>query len=170
MIAEKETKRKRIFSKLGYSQEETNDLVGLMNTLLANYNVHYQKLRNFHWNVVGADFFDIHEQFEMQYNDAKESIDEIAERIRVFGKTPLSTMKDYLEESEIKEASTDLEAMQMVKFIIEDYRLLMEKMFDVLEMAIEYGDSGTEDMVKAQIKKLEKYHWMMTAFSSEKDK
>ena len=168
MIAEKETKRKRIFSKLGYSEKETNELVTLMNTLLANYNVHYQKLRNFHWNVEGADFFDIHEQFEMQYNDAKESIDEIAERIRVFGKTPLSTMKDYLEESEIKEASTDLEAMQMVKFIIEDYRILMEKMFDVLEVAIEYGDSGTEDMVKAQIKKLEKYHWMMSAFSSSK--
>jgi starvation-inducible DNA-binding protein len=168
MIEVKERKRKRIYSKLGYSEKETNELVTLMNTLLANYNVHYQKLRNFHWNVVGADFFDIHEQFEMQYNDAKVFIDEIAERIRVFGKTPLSTMKDYLEESEIKEASTDIEAMQMVKFIIEDYRVLMERMFDVLDTAIEYGDSGTEDMIKDQIKKIEKYHWMMTSFSSKK--
>jgi starvation-inducible DNA-binding protein len=146
---------------------ETAELVNSMNMLLANYSVHYQKLRNFHWNVKGADFFDIHEQFEDQYNYAKVAIDDIAERIRVFGQTPMSTMKEYLENSEIKEAGTDLHSMAMVKEILNDYRVLLEKLFDTLDVSIEHGDSATEDMVKEFIKTTEKNHWMFTAFSQE---
>jgi starvation-inducible DNA-binding protein len=129
--------------------------------------VHYQKLRNFHWNVKGPDFFDVHEKFEDQYNDAKVAIDDIAERIRVFGQTPLSTFKDYLETSTIKESRTDLTAMEMVNEIKNDYSLLLEQMFQVVEVALEYGDSGTEDMVKGFIKNIEKNHWMMSAFSHQ---
>lgn len=150
--------------RLGFTKLETAELVDTMNKLMANFSVHYQKLRNFHWNVKGGDFFDIHEQFENQYNDVKVAIDDIAERIRVFGQTPLSTMKDYLEHSEILESATDLKSNEMVLEIIRDYEVLLEKMFTVVEMAIEAGDSGTEDMIKGFIKKTEKNHWMMTAF------
>lgn len=52
------------FSKLGFSKEETEKVVARLNLLLANYHMHYQKLRNFHWNVRGTNFFDIHQQFE----------------------------------------------------------------------------------------------------------
>lgn len=162
----KEDTKKRTFKKLGYTKLETAELVEAMNKLLANYSVHYQKLRNFHWNVKGADFFDIHEQFEDQYNDAKVNIDDIAERIRVFGQTPLSTMREYLDISDIKESPTDLPAMDMVREILKDYNILLEYMFNVIEIAIENGDSGTEDMIKGFIKEVEKNHWMMTAFSS----
>ncbi|TRX60478.1 DNA starvation/stationary phase protection protein [Fulvivirga sp. M361] len=160
-------KKTKPFVKLGYSKLETAELVTVMNELLANYSVHYQKLRNFHWNVKGPDFFDIHEKFEDQYNKAKVAIDDIAERIRVFGQTPLSTMKDYLEVAVIKESDTNLPAMDMVAEILNDYTILLEHMFNTVEMAIEHGDSGTEDMVKGFIKEMEKDHWMFTAFSSK---
>ncbi len=162
----KEVKR-RSFVKLGYTKLETVELVNSMNQLLADYSVHYQKLRNFHWNVVGPDFFDIHEKFEMQYNDAKISIDDIAERIRIFGLNPFSTMREFLDYAEIKESGTDLSAMEMVKEIINDYHILLEQLFNVLELSIEHGDSGTEDMIKGMIKEIEKNHWMMSAFSTE---
>lgn len=155
---------RRTFARLGYSSKEVKQLVNSMNEVLANYSVHYQKLRNFHWNVKGGDFFDIHEQFEIQYNHVKESIDDIAERIRVFGQTPLSTMRDYLERAEIEEADTDLSGTEMVREIIKDYEILLEYMFNVIELAITHGDSGTEDMFKSFVKTIEKNHWMMTSF------
>ena len=34
-----------------------------LNTLLADYQVHYQKLRNYHWNVRGPMFFELHLKF-----------------------------------------------------------------------------------------------------------
>ena len=166
-INEVERKRKKVFTKLGYTKLETAELVESMNQLLANYSVHYQKLRNFHWNVKGADFFDIHEEFEKQYNEAKVAIDDIAERIRVFGQSPMSTMSEYLKTSKIKEIGTDLTSLEMVREIIKDYEMLLEVLFNVVEVAIDHGDSGTEDMVKGFIKKIEKHHWMLSAFANQ---
>lgn len=166
-LEDRKPKNQRPFVKLGYSKLETAEIVDALNKLLANYSVHYQKLRNFHWNVKGSDFFDIHEKFEEQYNSAKVAIDDIAERIRVFGQTPLSTMKEYLETSEIKESGTDLTGMEMVSEILRDYRILLEYMFGVVNAALDNGDSGTVDMMNTLIKRTEKNHWMFTAFSKQ---
>lgn len=158
------SKQKRVYTRLGFSESETAEIVDSLNQLLANYHVHYQKLRNYHWNVKGADFFDIHEKFEEQYNEAKLNIDDIAERIRVFGFTPMSTLKEYLANSEIKETGSDLAGTEMVAEILRDYEILLTYMTDVANAAINIGDVGTEDMINSFINKLEKSHWMFTAF------
>lgn len=150
--------------KLGWTAKETDKISTALNDLLANYSVHYQKLRNFHWNVKGPDFFDLHEQFELQYNESLQHIDDIAERIRIFQETPRSTMKDYLENSEIKETSTQLESDLMVREILSDYTILLKYMFNVVEVAVGQEDSGTEEMVKRFINAIEKHHWMLSAF------
>jgi starvation-inducible DNA-binding protein len=150
--------------KLGWSTDEIEKISKVLNDLLANYSVHYQKLRNYHWNVKGHDFFDLHERFEQQYNEARDNIDEIAERIRVFGNTPLSTLKDYLDSSEIKETGADLPSDIMVREILSDFRILLQFMIAVVEVAVDLGDSGTEEMVKKFIHSIEKHHWMMTSF------
>lgn len=157
-------KNKRTHKKLGYSTEEAAEIIAAMNVLIANYSVHYQKLRNYHWNVKGPDFFDIHEKFEEQYNEAKVAIDDLAERVRVFGSTPLSTMKEYLQISDIEETGTDLTSTEMVKEILTDYRTLLEHLFGLVEVSLDNGDSGTEDLAKGIIKSLEKHHWMLTSF------
>ncbi|HMG94321.1 MAG TPA: DNA starvation/stationary phase protection protein [Chryseolinea sp.] len=151
-------------TKLGWTSEEIQNVCTALNQLLANYSVHYQKLRNYHWNVKGSDFFDLHEQFEMQYTEALKNIDDIAERIRIFQETPLSTMKEYLEASEIKETTSSLTSDLMVREILSDYRILLEHMFAVVEIAAEQNDSGTEEMIKVFIHNLEKHHWMLSAF------
>ncbi len=156
---------KRVFKKLGYNQEESDAIVQSLNQLLANYHVHYQKLRNFHWNVTGGDFFDLHEKFEELYNEAFSNIDLIAERIRVFGMTPLSLIKDYLEHSTIKEVGTDLDSKSMVKEVLKDFEILAENMNECAEKVSDLGDTATEDMLIAFIKTLESNHWMLTSFN-----
>ncbi len=152
-------------TKLGFSEEETKDVVEALNNLLANYQVHYQKLRNFHWNVVGKDFFELHEQFELEYDAVKLQIDEIAERIRVFGKKPISTMKGYLETSEIEEASENVSGEKMVAEILKDFEVLFSFLVETIDAAGEIGDSATEDMATGYLKRLEQRHWMLTAWS-----
>ncbi|GAB3667421.1 Dps family protein [Echinicola sediminis] len=155
---------KRIFKKLGYNKEESEKIVGSLNLLLANYHVHYQKLRNFHWNVTGGDFFDLHEKFEELYNEAFENIDLIAERIRVFGMTPLSLIQDYLDHADIKEVGTELSSDNMVREVLSDFEILAENMNDCAENVADLGDSATEDMLIAMIKSIEQHHWMLTSF------
>jgi len=153
--------------KLGWKSGETEDITKTLNNLLANYSVHYQRLRNFHWNVKGPDFFDLHEQFEQQYTEAVKNIDDIAERIRVFGKTPLSTLQEYLDTSEIKETGSALSSGLMVRELLSDYRILLQYMFAVVAVAVEHGDSGTEEMIKRFIHNVEKHHWMMSAYMAQ---
>jgi starvation-inducible DNA-binding protein len=153
--------------KLGWTADEADRITEVLNALLANYSVHYQKLRNYHWNVKGSDFFDLHEQFELLYTEALNNIDAIAERIRVFGRTPLSTMKDYLNASQIKETGTDLLSDNMVQEILSDFKILLECMFSIVEAAADQNDSGTEEMIKVFINNIEKHHWMLSAFEAK---
>ena len=150
--------------KLGWSTEETAEITTALNHVLANYMVHYQKLRNFHWNVKGPDFFDLHEQFEKQYTEAIQNIDDLAERIRIFGETPLSLLKDFLEASEIKETSPHLPSEIMVRELLSDYRILLQHLFNGVSVAASHEDSGTEEMLKVFINHTEKNHWMLSAF------
>ncbi|ELR68348.1 Non-specific DNA-binding protein Dps [Fulvivirga imtechensis AK7] len=166
--ASKKDKRYWEYKKLGFSKPDTAEIVNSLNQLLANYQIHYQKLRNYHWNVVGPDFFDLHEKFEEQYNEAIENIDDIAERIRVFGYTPMSSLKEYLANSEIKETGSNLSGMEMVSEILKDFEILLSYMVNVADAAIDTGDVGTEDMINSFIKKMEKSHWMFTAFATKK--
>lgn len=168
-LVEKEktrSKEMRTFRKLGFSSVETNEVVDALNILLANYQVHYQKLRDFHWNITGPDFFDLHEQFEVEYNVVKTNIDDIAERIRVFGKTPISTMREYLETSTINEGERGLSADQMVAQVLHDFETLMEFMITSIEASNKIGDTSTADMITKMMKRMEKRHWMFTAFSN----
>lgn len=162
------TKEKaKTFKKLGFAAEEVKPTITALNLLLANYQVHYQKLRDFHWNVTGPDFFDIHEQFEQEYEQVKLNIDEIAERIRVFGDHPISTMKQYLDVSTIEEAPRGLSAEKMVKSILDDFEILLSFMIDTIEEARSVGDVSTSDMVTKMMQRTEKRHWMLTAFSKK---
>jgi len=155
------------YKKLGYSGMDTVKIVNNLNTLLANYQIHYQKLRNFHWNVKGGDFFDMHEKFEELYTSAMENIDEIAERIKVYGETPLSTLKEYLDTSEIQEVGTDLSSDKMVAEVLKDMETLDSFMIDAVEAASEIGDVASVDLLNSMIKTIEKEHWMLTSFLSD---
>lgn len=66
---------------LNMNDEKLLPVVIELNTLLAEYHIYYQKLRNYHWNILGKNFFDLHDKFEELYGQARIRIDEIAERI-----------------------------------------------------------------------------------------
>lgn len=154
-------------AKLGFSNLETAEVVNHLNRLLANYHVQYQKLRNFHWNVKGPDFFDLHDRFEEQYEISKQNADDIAERIRVFGKTPLSTLREYLEVSEIEEVETTLSSVEMVREVLNDFQALLSYMVETSDVAQDIGDIGTVSLMNKMIVQVEKHHWMFTAWLNQ---
>ena len=153
------------YKKLGFTYLETAEIVVALNRLMANYHMHYHKLRSFHWNVEGTDFFELHQQFKVEYNEVKIQIDTIAERIRVFGIKPIHTLKKYSELSEIKETEKPMSSMAMVKEILNDFNILHHALLDVVNAALNTGDIVTEHMITEFLNRLEKRHWMFTAWS-----
>lgn len=156
--------KEKSYDKLGFSKDEAAEIVEALNLLLANYSVEYQKIRNFHWNVTGSDFFDVHEKLEEEYTIAVESIDNIAERIRILGFKPMSTFAEYLQHSEIEEPTEELDANGMMQTVVSDYEMLLSFMVDVADLAVSNGDLGTETMMRTMIIGVEKKHWMFSAY------
>jgi starvation-inducible DNA-binding protein len=162
------TKTKRTFIKLGYSHMDTAEIVTLLNRLLSGYSVYQQKLKNFHWNITGPDFFELHNLFEEMYKRAINETDEIAERIRLFGQRPASTFEEYLNLSNVKEEIIEPAAFEMAKIILSDIRSLLENMEEGINAAQEINDNGTEYMLKGFTYKMEKEHWILSSWIKQK--
>lgn len=156
--------KEKSYTKLGFNRQEADELVKTLNLLLCNYSVVYQKIRGFHWNVVGGDFYDVHEKLEEEYTSAAENIDIIAERVRVLGYKPASTLAAYLEHAEVAEIEDDLSSDEMVQEVIDDFETLLSLMVDVADMASQNGDLGTETLMREMIIRTETKHWMFSAF------
>ena len=152
------------YKKLGFTYLETAEIVVHLNTLLANYQVFYNKLRNYHWNIEGPEFFELHEQFENEYNTTKKNIDILAERIRVFGVKPNFTLKKTLELAEINETEKPKSALEMVKEVLNDFEILHNNMISAVGAALDTGDIATEQMITDFLRELEKRNWMFTSF------
>ena len=132
--------------------------------LLANYQLYYQNLRNFHWNVRGRAFFELHAKFEELYTDASDKVDEIAERILTLDGHPLGNYSDYVAISQIQEANSNTSGEEMVQQVVNAHDILIEKVRSVLAEANENEDEGTLDILPAYISYLEKINWMLKAY------
>ncbi|WP_121667962.1 Dps family protein [Mesonia aquimarina] len=149
---------------LNLDREKTSHTVKELNTLLADYHLYYQKLRNFHWNIIGKSFFDLHEKFEEMYDDAKLKVDEIAERILTLRYQPISNLSDYLNNSNVEESPSEITDTEMVKTLLKDHGTILKQMRKVVEAADAAGDEGTIDLIGAYIRELEKTSWMLDAW------
>ncbi len=155
---------------LDLDEEKLKPVVLELNILLADYHIYYQKLRGFHWNILGKNFFDLHEKFEELYNDAKIKIDELAERILTLGHHPVSQLSEYLQMASVKETSSLITDTEMVKELLDDHKLLLKQMRVTISKSESANDEGTIDLIGAYIRELEKLSWMLHAWAkSTKD-
>lgn len=139
-------------------------VINNLNQLLIDYQVHYQNLRLFHWNVKGPFFFMLHEKFEELYLEAAERIDEVAERILALDGTPKGSLASITEQATISSSEAIADANDMVKAILEANSVLVKNLTAVLSSAAEADDEGTLDIFTGYVREIEKQNWMLKAF------
>jgi len=136
-----------------------------LNRQIANWSVLYVKLHHYHWYVRGEQFFTLHEKFQEFYEEAALHVDELAERLLAIGGRPLATMREYVEESRIREAVGDETATEMIDQLTEDFVTIIEELRAGMEAAEEARDETTADTLLAIHTTLEKHVWMLRAFN-----
>ncbi|MDO1512806.1 Dps family protein [Maribacter confluentis] len=154
-------------SYLDIKSKDIEPIVEELNTLLADYNIYYQNLRGYHWNVLGKNFFDLHIKFEELYTDARIKIDEIAERILTLRHHPTSEFSKYFKMSSIKETSSLIPDHEMVQNILVQHEAILKQMSKVVKKAEAAGDEGTIDMIGGYIGEIEKVSWMLDAWTKD---
>ena len=105
------------------------ELVLEVNKQIANLGVGYIKFHNLHWNVVGGQFKPVHEYLEVLYDSLSDSLDEVAEILKMNDEYPVASLKGYLELSQIKELeeSKDINYVEVLKIVVEDLVILQNQ-------------------------------------------
>ena len=143
------------------------ELENKLNEFLADLNIFYRKLQNYHWNIEGKDFFQVHAKLEELYDEINEQIDEIAEHIAILGGQPLGTMKDYLEKSSIKEPENKkIKSEEIYNNILSDYEELLKKTIEIKEKSENEKEYSTSSLIDDYIKEYGKIIWMLKSVKS----
>ncbi len=139
-----------------------NKLIAQLNKNLSDVQVLYVKLHNYHWNIQGPQFFEIHRVTEEYYSFFAVQYDDIAERILQLGGKPFNTMKDYLENSAIKEEEKNTFTTEdVVNGLIKDFEYLANELRHTSDLAGIEKDNTTVNMADDFVQWLEKAVWML---------
>ncbi len=153
---------------IGITEQNLEAVVKILSTLLADEYVLYTKARNYHWNVVGMQFNDLHKFFQSLYEELNEYIDDIAERIRALGGKSVATLKEFLELTRLKEHPGEYpDAKTMIANLLNDYETIIRNLRnDIIAVGEKYQDVGTADFLTELMEKHEKTAWMLRSFLS----
>jgi len=149
---------------IGIETHQADQLVEKLNDLLANYMVFYQNTRGLHWNIKGSKFFELHLKFEELYNNLLLKVDEVAERILTLGGVPFHTFDDYTQASSIKALKNVSQSAEAVKSLMDAFQILILKQRELLDLAADANDEGTNALMSDYIREQEKMVWMYSAY------
>jgi starvation-inducible DNA-binding protein len=153
-------------TNIGLTPKQREGVVAILDALLADEYVLYTRTRNYHWNVVGPQFNDLHKFFEAQYEALNVVVDEVAERARTLGGRALGTLTEFLEAARLKEQPRRVpEAREMIGDLLADHEAVIRSLRGDLQTALDrHGDAGTSDFLTGLMEKHEKMAWMLRAF------
>ena len=151
---------------IGIADKDRQVVAEILNTLLSDEYVLYTKTRNYHWNVVGPQFNDLHKFFEAQYEQLDDFVDEVAERARTLGGQAAGTLTEFLQQARLREHPGKYpDARGMITGLLADHEALARQLRqDVDATANKHGDVGTSDFLTGLLEKHEKMAWMLRAF------
>jgi starvation-inducible DNA-binding protein len=133
---------------------------GLANLLADSYTL-YLKAHNYHWNVTGPRFRELHAAFEEQYTELALAVDAIAERIRALGATAPGTYREFAARTSIEEAVGVPPAEVMIRKLLAAHETVVRTARSVLPHAQVAGDEGSVNLVTERMAVHEKTAWML---------
>ena len=139
-------------------------IVKKLNEFLSDLEMLNVKLQNYHWNVIGKGFFTTHEKLEEYYDEVREQMDEVAEHILSLGHQPLGAMKDFMENSKIREAKNEqIKSIDIMKNVIHDLQELKQKAVQIKQEAEDKEYYATSTLMDDYLADYSKKIWMLNA-------
>ena len=136
-----------------------------LNKVLADEFILYAKTRNYHWNVEGNNFMEMHKFYESQFEQLDEIMDDVAERIRTIGHYAEARLKDYTKLSHLEEQEYTSKQNEQLQNLLSDHETIIQNLRKLITVfADEHKDIGTSDFVTGLMKEHEKMAWFIRAY------
>lgn len=117
-----------------------------------------------HWNVEGQGFFALHTAFQTQYEELFTAIDEIAERIRARGAYAIGGLGKFAQVAQMKEFAAPLAQEDYVRSLITANEKLVADAARARDLAGEFSDFESQDLMIGRVTLHEKTIWMLKSF------
>ncbi|MBK1673955.1 DNA starvation/stationary phase protection protein [Ectothiorhodospira shaposhnikovii] len=150
---------------IGIKEQDRVEIAEGLKRLLADSYTLYLQTHNFHWNVVGPQFRDLHLMFEEHYTELATAVDDIAERIRALDVPAPGTYKEFARLSSIGEVEGVPPAKEMVDLLTVGHEQVVKTCRDVLKLSQEAGDESTSALASDRMRIHEKTAWMLRALN-----
>jgi starvation-inducible DNA-binding protein len=135
--------------------------------LLATEYAYTVKAQQFHWNVEGADFVQLHEFFQAIYEDAYSAIDPTAEYIRSLEEYTPGSFERFLELSQIGGQTRIPRARLMIEELLANNMTMIELLNQCFAEAEAENKQDIADFVAGRLSQHNKYAWQMRSLLKE---
>ena len=145
------------------SAENTADspVVDALRRQVANAFVLYANYKHYHWQTYGPLFRDLHKLFDNFGKTVLETVDELAERIRMIGQDPPSHLNEMQDLATVAPAAPHGTMRDMIEEANRNELIVMKEMRDGAKLADEHDDPGTVDVLSRFVQIHEKHEWWL---------
>ncbi|WP_293758933.1 Dps family protein [uncultured Paraglaciecola sp.] len=150
---------------IGINEKDRLVIAEGLKCLLADSYTLYLQTHNFHWNVTGPQFRELHLMFEEHYTELAVAVDDIAERIRTLDVAAPGTYKEFAKLSSIQEVDGVPASNEMVKILLSGHETVVKTCRKVLVTAQQADDESSASLVSDRMRIHEKTTWMLRALS-----
>lgn len=148
---------------IGINQQDRELVAQQLKHLLADSYTLYLQTHNFHWNVTGPMFVQLHTLFEQHYTELALAVDEIAERIRSLDVAAPATYTTFSELSSIQEVEGVPTAQEMVSLLTKSHEQVVMTCRNALAVAQSANDESSAALISDRMRVHEKTAWMLRA-------
>ena len=121
----------------------------------------YLKAHNFHWNVEGPLFGQLHELFEKIYSEVYGSIDTFAEHLRALQLYAPASLQKFSMLTTVNDENEVLEWSNMLEELLADSEKMANIFRITFEMAEQAGDHGLSNFLADRQDAHKKHSWML---------
>lgn len=137
------------------------DTVSALKAVLANSFGFYLNAHNFHWNVEGRDFVQLHDLFSKIYEEVFGSLDDTAEHIRALNSYAPGSYTRFRELSQIPEETTVPTASIMIAKLYAANDIVIRSLRDCVESAKRENLEEIVNYIGGRIEAHTKHAWML---------
>ena len=150
---------KSLTKELSTENSPESPVVKDLRQQVANAVVLYLNYKHYHWQTFGPHFRDLHKLFDDFADEVLESIDPLAERVRMIGQSPPAHPLEAVDVASVTPAAPHSTMREMLEEADRNALIVIHDMRRGAKTADEHDDPGTVDMFSKFVQVHEKHEW-----------
>lgn len=150
-----------ISREISSENRENSPVVNALRQQCANAVILYFNYKHYHWQTYGPLFRDLHKLFDQLAEEVLETLDPLAERIRMIGQDPPGHPIESVDLATVPVAAPDSTMKEAIEEADRNLMVVIKETRQAVRIADEHNDPGTVDLLSKIVQVHEKHEWWL---------